>query len=352
MKILFFGPIAKQGKPATGGFEAANRKNIDELRHRDIDVVEFANPIIRKQFGSIAKLVYIKLLFIPFHLLCYAGKKNVLIHTTPLYNHLLWPSVFLVWMAKRMGIPVLMDIRAGSLINLSRTKSKMWMKGIKYMLDNSTEITVEGKSYLKDIVRTFDTKVRIQYFPNITYCQDVSYSARESSNVNLIYFGRITKHKGIDLLMRMMPLLDNRYRLFLAGNIDSDINMDELKVRNVFYLGALSPTQLKKTLQKMHIFMFPTKWSGEGQSNSLIESMQNGLVPISSDQGFCRDVIDDCGMILSQDCSETDYRDAVLAVTNENLEKQGKKAMEHIENYHNIDNWIPWLIDLYKEMIE
>ena len=32
MKILYFGPIAESGKPALGGFEAANRKNIDKLR--------------------------------------------------------------------------------------------------------------------------------------------------------------------------------------------------------------------------------------------------------------------------------------------------------------------------------
>ena len=48
MKILYFGPIAEEGKPAVGGYEAANRKNIDELRRNDIEVIEFPNPLIRK----------------------------------------------------------------------------------------------------------------------------------------------------------------------------------------------------------------------------------------------------------------------------------------------------------------
>lgn len=44
MKILYFGPIAESGKPALGGFEAANRKNIDKLRQLRIDVEEFPIP--------------------------------------------------------------------------------------------------------------------------------------------------------------------------------------------------------------------------------------------------------------------------------------------------------------------
>lgn len=31
MKILYSGPITPAGQPSTGGFEAANRKNIDAL---------------------------------------------------------------------------------------------------------------------------------------------------------------------------------------------------------------------------------------------------------------------------------------------------------------------------------
>ena len=31
MKILYFGPISKKGQASIGGYEAANRKNIDSL---------------------------------------------------------------------------------------------------------------------------------------------------------------------------------------------------------------------------------------------------------------------------------------------------------------------------------
>ena len=89
MKILYFGPIAESGKPALGGFEAANRKNIDKLRQLRIDVEEFSNPIINRKWGKLGKLAYISLYFKPFILAKYIGRKNVLIHATPL----VWQAV-------------------------------------------------------------------------------------------------------------------------------------------------------------------------------------------------------------------------------------------------------------------
>ena len=34
MRIIYIGPIAQPGKPAIGGYEAANRKNIDALKNK------------------------------------------------------------------------------------------------------------------------------------------------------------------------------------------------------------------------------------------------------------------------------------------------------------------------------
>ena len=352
MKILYFGPIAKAMEPAKGGFEAANRKNIDMLRKHGLDVVEYPNPKIHRRLGAFGKLAYIKLLVTPLCLIQYLGKKDLLVHITPLYNHLLWPSVWLVWVAKTLNIKFIIDIRAGSLINLSKSKSEIWKRGIRYMLQTANHITVEGKSYINDIPKVFGVNKPISYFPNTTYCKDSEYIERNDKYINLIYFGRITKHKGVDLMMRMMSLLGDNYHLYLAGPISGEIETSQIQIKNVFYLGSLSPVELSKTLKKMHIFMFPTKWAGEGQSNSLIEAMQAGLIPIASDQGFNSDVIDECGAILTNESDENAYRDAVLKISSGNLKEQGMKAVEQINRNHNISVWIPKLIQIYREILK
>ena len=239
MRILFFGPIAKPGKPAGGGFEAANRKNIDVLRRNGVDVIEYGNPIIKRQFGAIAKVAYMKMFFVPFCLLRYIGRKDVIVHTTPLYNHLLWPSVWLIWMAKKVGVKVLLDIRAGSLIILASKNSNLWKNGVRFMLCNADAITVEGRSYQQDIPKVFRVDKPISYFPNITYCNDMEYVERGTDTINLIYFGRITRHKGVDILLRTMPLLGDCFRLFLAGPIENDIKPSELKISNPKFRSTL-----------------------------------------------------------------------------------------------------------------
>ncbi len=352
MRIIYIGPIAQPGKPAIGGYEAANRKNIDALKNKGIEVVEIPNPLIKYQYGSIAKIAYVKLLLIPFKLLKYRLSKGTIIHTTPLYKNLLWPSVLTVWAAKRLRLPILVDIRAGSLIKLSKTKSSLWRRGVRYMLNAADAVTAEGKSYVEDIPSTFRINKKIHYLPNITFCPQGEFKPRHESHINMIYFGRITRQKGTDLLLDMMHLLDDKYRLYLAGNILKDISHKEIDQDQVIYLGSLPQEELLKQLAHMHIFLFPTKWFGEGQSNSLIEAMQQGLIPIVSDHGFNKDVVDDCGIVLPMHSNATDYANAVVKVSQSDMAAMGKSAMEHIKAHHNINDWIEKLISIYKEIIK
>ena len=352
MKIIYIGPISLPHQAAIGGFESANRKNIDTLRKKGVEVVECPNPIINHRWGMLGKIAYVKLLVTPFHLMKFKNCKDLAIHITPLYNKLLWPSFLTVWAAHKMGIPILVDIRAGSLIHLFDIKSKLWRKGMVYLLNLANAITAEGKSYEIDIPHKFGINKKVDYFPNITYCKDLPPKEAPKEAINLCYFGRISTVKGIDILTQMMKSLDCRFRLYMAGNIADDFNKETLKATNIFYLGMLPPTTLNEVMKKMHIFVFPTRWMSEGQSNSLIEAMQQGLVPIVSDQGFNRDVVGDCGIILPKDSTSEDYIRAIQGLSVEDIIYKGKKAHDHIVNHHNIEHWIPQLINIYQTIIK
>ena len=60
MICLYYGPITSKGQLSIGGYEAANRKNIDKLRSLGIQVKEYPNPVINKKLGCFGKIVYIK----------------------------------------------------------------------------------------------------------------------------------------------------------------------------------------------------------------------------------------------------------------------------------------------------
>lgn len=95
MICLYYGPITSKGQLSIGGYEAANRKNIDKLRSLGIQVKEYPNPVINKKLGCFGKIVYIKLLSSAMNLLKYKKRSDVVVHITPLYNYLLFHQCLL-----------------------------------------------------------------------------------------------------------------------------------------------------------------------------------------------------------------------------------------------------------------
>lgn len=351
MKILYFGPITPNGEASIGGFEAANRKNIEALRTRHIEVEEFSNPTVHKSWGKLAKLVYVKLFFTPFALFKYANKKNVIVHTTPLYGNVLgFPSNLLLLLAKAVHIPSISDIRAGSFFYYWEHKGHFSRWSLRHLLTDATYVTVEGSSYIEPMRAIVGDAKPIAYFPNLAECEGLTYTKRKQDTVNLFYFGRITQSKGIGILLETIKLLDGRFRLFLAGGIAPDVDEKELSNDRVTYLGILNPSQLHEEMRRMHIFVFPTSHRGEGQSNSLIEAMSEGLIPVTADQGFCAEVVGDCGCVLEQGSTASDYKWAIEQIASGDMVAMARKCQQHILLYHNIDKEIPKLIKIYRSL--
>lgn len=352
MKIFYWGPITPKGKPNLGGFEAANRKNIDKLRELGVDVEEIPYPKINRALGFLGKLAYLKLFLSAFTIVRKANKKDTIVHTTPLYGNLLLPSLVFLKLAKLRKIHVLVDVRAGSLIYYYKTKGAAKRKHLRSMLLYADKITVESKSYINDIKYVMGLNLDILYFPNLAICDNNLLPTKSFNTINVFYFGRININKGIDILLDMIKHLDSHYRLYLAGPIANDVDMKLLNQDKIIYIGMLTPNQLKNEMKRMHFFVFPTRHIGEGQSNSLIEAMANGLVPIVSNQGFNAEVVSDCGIVMKKDANGIDYASAIKKIDHCLWENMSHKCYEHIRSCHNIDIEIPKLISIYNQILD
>lgn len=351
MKILYFGPITPEGKPSIGGYEAANRKNIDALRKRGVEVVEFPNPRINHRFGQLGKFAYAKLYWLALKLWKYRKEKDVILHTTPLYARLLYPTLFTVRIAKALGIPVLVDIRAGALISCWRSKTFIFRGHLKELLRKADRITVEGSAYNQQIKEVIGIDNTATYFPNIADCSHLPAIDKPKGEFNIFYFGRITKAKGIDIMLDSIKVLGKGYKLYIAGPFGSDYSLEKISKPNVEYLGFLTPTQLQETMNRMHFFIFPTTHSGEGQSNSLIEAMSNGLIPVVSDQGFNAEVVAGNGRVLPKGSTAVDYAQAIRTLSTGDINQKALACQRHIKKCHNMDIEIPKLIEIYHSIV-
>lgn len=351
MKILYFGPISKKGQASIGGYEAANRKNIDGLLKRGIKVVEFPNPVINRYWGNLGKIAYVKLFLLPLNLWRYRNEKDVMLHITPLYGNLLVPALFTVCVAKKLGIPVLVDIRAGSLIYYYQTKGERYQHQMRGMLNRADVLTVEGSAYIQQIKSIIGVDKPIYYFPNLANVSNLPIINKPMDKLNILYFGRLTKAKGLDIVIDTIKMLDDRFKLYVAGTFGRDYNEGMLDDDKIVYLGFLNPSELQQVLADMHFFIFPTKHIGEGQSNSLIEAMSAGLIPVVSAQGFNEEVTGNHGVVIPLDGTAIDYKNAILRLVSGDMVKMSLACQNHICEYHNADVEIAKLITIYRSLL-
>ena len=340
LTILYFGPITPRGGKSSGGYAAANRKNIDKLRELGVEVIEFP------------KKTKLSLLFQPFYLFKYKISYSVIHIATPLGGALMLPVLLILLLAKILNIPSVLDIRAGFFIERYKKYAFFYKWITRLLLYSAKKITVESGQYVNQIKKLFKYKKDIHYFPNTVDCNNIQYFNRLDNVINLFYFGRITKSKGVDTMMQLISLLDKRFHFYLAGPIADDINIDYIQNEKTTYLGLLNNTQLNEYMCKMHFFIFPTRHKGEGQSNSLIEAMSYGIIPITSNQGFCSEVVADCGFILPVDATGKDYTRIIKKVVeNNSITILSERCKQHIIKNHNLDTEIKKMIEQYNLLL-
>ena len=351
MKVLLWGPISPKGQPSRGGFEATNRKIADKLEEVGICVQETPNPLKNHKLGVLGGIVYLKLFLSPLKLLKYYRKKNCVLHITPNAGPFIYPFSIIVCFAYLLKIPVLYHMMAGTFFIFYARNSILYRFAANILIKKSSAIAVEGTVQIQKLRDIIGYKGKIHYLPTTTYCRDLSKHHIGKDVYNLFYFGRLNKAKGVNMMFDIIELLDDRFHLYLDGFISDDIDKARLYSSKTTYLGIESKSQLKETMKNMTFFILPTTHEGEGQPNSLIEAMAEGLIPITSNQGFCTDVVGDCGKVLSTKSTAEEYRDAILDLCDKDLETLSKKCQERIVKNHNADVEILKLIDIYESIL-
>ena len=133
---------------------------------------------------------------------------------------------------------------------------------------------------------------------------------KNSECINLIYFGRITESKNVDLIIRVLAILiKNGYKatLDLIGGCSDEYRQhllacekkEMLPSGSVIFHGKKDFGYIASKLSYSHYFVFPSKEKKEGHSNSLTEAMAFGVVPIVSSAGFNNSICGDDRLVAT-----------------------------------------------------
>jgi len=141
---------------------------------------------------------------------------------------------------------------------------------------------------------------KIVYIPNGIPEQFFILKKQAKETNQILFLGRISPIKNIEVLIRAMPLIKNKsLKLVLAGPAEEDYKkklreiIKELKLsdRIIFHKPVYEIQEKIKLIDSSKIFVLPSK--SEGMPQSLIEAMARGKIVVGNDIPAIRDLIKD-----------------------------------------------------------
>jgi len=270
-------------------------------------------------------------------------------------------------MAKTLGIKTVVDIRAGSIQRKLRRKNHRLQNAMMSdLLRHGDAIVLECKKDISFIKNHFDREGL--YMPNAVLKADFDRVKPADLALNkdqpfvLIYSGRYSIKKGLDVMLRSLDILSQRgvkAELHLTGQ-GADQELQDLIKTYVEKppAGTLvvdhgwDVPDLCALLASAHVFAMPTWWPGEGHPNSVTEAMMAGLGMILSDWLHREDIVPAEGAIIIPPKNPAALADAVQQYINDPgfLTKAGSANRKFVEENYLDTVCYPRFLNLYKEL--
>jgi glycosyltransferase involved in cell wall biosynthesis len=244
---------------------------------------------------------------------------------------------------------------------VKRSKAKSLLNTIEMYLHHKIlhiyeliDAFISPSRFLKSKLAEMGFKEKIVYLPNFVEVKDFEpqYDWRDNS---IIYFGRLSKEKGLFALIDAVKDLDVRLNLVGDGPIKEDL---KLKIRsegidNVYFLGHKKGKDLKNEIRKSVFVVVPSEWY-ENNPRSIIESFALGKPAVASRIGGIPELVKDneTGLTFEPRNAE-DLRSKIkyLIDNPDKIVEMGKNARAFVEKELNAEKHYQRLMEIYNEVI-
>lgn len=320
--IYFYATLGNMSQSAFGGGEVGNRRTLrllNQIGYKVVAIPKYARSekyttfvLTQKIFDIIANLwTYLRILF-------KGNRNNSTVHIAGFSGTMVYWALILIYISKSLGYKTVYELRGGGIIEHYHSSNKLYKWSFIQAVRKADCIFSQGESN-KPLILEIDSHKDFYYYPN--YVEDdfspQEYPLKPQESINLIYFGRLSRTKNIELVIDIFEDVATRINtvvtLTIIGNPEDEQYFNHIKNRvcNSFYKDSITlqtrcPHNVLKTyLKDKHFYIFPTKENGEGHSNALTEAMTWGIIPIATDQGFNKNVIDNDKLIVSRISKES-----------------------------------------------
>lgn len=308
-KIVFYGPVRGKSNRVGGG-EAGNERTVALLRTR----LGYDVHVIAKAYGKGRglKVIFLYLIETFFNILSAlyllaASWRRQSLHISGFYGSSVYVELIFAWIGRVVAAKVIYEVRAGGAKDYYDNGSLFYQWAFRKVLDISDVILSQGRSQIIFLQKISPNSL-IEYYPNFVLDAEVGQdlsAAKAQGDVRIVYFGRLSPEKGLDVILGAVEGVSFPVALEMIGAISHEYKntiekLIEIKgLQNKIKISPpMSREELSHHLECFHFFIFPTKEPREGHSNALNEAMARGVVPVVSDWGFNRDVVNDEDLIV------------------------------------------------------
>lgn len=197
------------------------------------------------------------------------------------------------------GVPYVLSLRGGDVPGFQHKELRYYHRLLGPVIRRvfiGASAVVANSHYLADLASAFEPKVIPRVIPNgVTL--PVTTAARVHDIPTLMFAGRWSKQKNVQLLAEMAVLLREQgvnFHLILVGDGPEKPGLLSLIKKNKLESNIeLIPWVDRETLATYYARtqVYVSASSDEGMSNSLLEAMAYGLVPVLSDIPGHRELI-------------------------------------------------------------
>lgn len=312
-RIYLFANFGNWPKQPYGGGEVGNRRTLSLLQkcNFEIKIIEKYQRVNNHSPLNLI-LLGLKMLgnIIKFFLTLFLGRrKNSIVHIVGFYGPMVYFENILVSISNLLGYFTVYEMRGGGADLYFKEGKKRYKKAFSHIIKTCNCIYSQGKENNSLILEISPDK-DIFYYPNYVMKDFIPpiNPQKPKDKINLVYFGRVSKTKNVDIVIDTFKILANTYDniyLDIIGNCPEPEYAEQIK-RSIKELGleqrvnihpACNHEKLKQHLKDKHFYLFPTKEPHEGHSNALTEAMAWGVIPIATSQGFNSSVINDKSLI-------------------------------------------------------
>lgn len=327
--IIFYAPFGKD-EPANkiGGAEMGCLKTYSCYQSAGYKVVQVHKPTLSNGFFKYLFKLTITPLIIGRLLL---SNKNSVLHIAGFYLKLVSYEWFLMCISRICKRKNIYEFRNGGMIESFNHGGLLYKFFIRQLITKSSLVLCQGKNYVDFALNKWN--IVTHYYPNYirNEFEHIDLSVKNYKDMKLVYVGRITESKNIDVIIEIFAIIRQLYphaSLDLIGAfsenykrvLDALINIKGLSHNEIHFHGRLNIENIHKILLSSSYFLFPSSESREGHSNALTEAMGAGVVPIVSNVGFNKGIVH-FDELVQEDLCPKNYAEAIFKIEKENLQK-------------------------------